>query len=403
MAASAFFSGAETAFFSLDNLRLGQVEKLNIPASKRVIKLLTDPYRLLITILIGNTLVNIAASAVFAGFFFKIMGEKGIGLSIALMSIIVLIFGEVTPKMFALSYGDKITFLIALPIKLLGKIFTPFRVVLTGIAQYILRGVGIKISTAGPKITEREIKSILSLSRTHGVVNKKEKDMIEGIFDFKELNAADIMTPRIDIVALDLTDDKEILIRKMKESQCSRFPVYIHTLDNIVGIIHAKDFLLSPDVPVKDLVKKPFFAPENMYIDDLLQELQKMNTHMAVITDEYGVTSGVVTIEDILEEIVGEIRDELDFESPNINKIDQNSYEVDGLTHIDEVNEEIGINIKTDEVDTIGGFVLLRMGKIPQAGDKVKLGKFVLTVNDVSKNRVTSLTIKRITGRPKKR
>ena len=403
MAASAFFSGAETAFFSLDNLRLGQVEKLNMPASKRVIKLLTDPYRLLITILIGNTLVNIAASAVFAGFFFKIMGEKGIGLSIALMSIIVLIFGEVTPKMFALSYGDKITFLIALPIKLLGKIFTPFRVVLTGIAQYILRGVGIKISTAGPKITEREIKSILSLSRTHGVVNKKEKDMIEGIFDFKELNAADIMTPRIDIVALDITDDKEILIREMKESQCSRFPVYIHTLDNIVGIIHAKDFLLSLDVPVKDLVKKPFFAPENMYIDDLLQELQKMNTHMAVITDEYGVTSGVVTIEDILEEIVGEIRDELDFESPNINKIDQNSYEVDGLTHIDEVNEEIGINIKTDEVDTIGGFVLLRMGKIPQAGDKVKLGKFVLTVNDVSKNRVTSLTIKRITGRPKKR
>ncbi|MDP8257991.1 MAG: hemolysin family protein [Candidatus Aadella gelida] len=393
---SAFFSGSETAFFSFDKLRMGQIEKLKIPASRRVMKLLKDPYRLLVTLLVGNTIVNIAASAVFTEFFLSRMGENGIGVSIVLMTVIVLIFGEVTPKMFALSHGEKMAFMTALPIKVLDTLFSPMRVVLTSIAKYILRSFGVKTSISVPTVTEREIRSILHISRKHGVVKKKEKDMIEGIFEFKELNAADIMTPRIDVEALDLTLKEEKLIEQMKESQYSRYPAYVHTLDNIVGIVHAKDFLIAQDVLVKDIVKKPFFAPENMRIDDLLREMQKKHTHMSVVTDEYGVTSGVVTIEDILEEIVGEIRDELDFEAPNIHMISKNTYEVDGRTHIDEVNEKLGTGIETEEVDTIGGFVILSMGKIPRSGDRVESDGFSFIVNDVSKNRVTKLTIEKI-------
>jgi len=393
--ASAFFSGSETAFLSIGRIRFKQIETINSPLSRRVISLLKDPHKLLITILIGNTLVNVAASAVLANFCYRQMGEKGIGYSIVLITFIVLIFGEVTPKTFALYYSDKISFFAAVPLKILEKVFTPIRVVLSSIAYTIVKGFGVKISAGRPKITEQEIKSLFFLGKKKGIVKEKEKDMIDNILAFKELNSADIMSPRIDIAALDLTLTRDELILKAKESQYSRFPAYIHTLDNIVGIVHSKDFLLNTVTPIKDLVKKPFFAPESMKIDDLLQELQKKHTHMAIITDEYGITSGIVTIEDILEEIVGEIRDELDFEKPRIRKMDQNKFEVDGQTHIDEVNETIGLDIRTDEVDTIGGYIVLSEGRIPRAGNKIEINGFIVTVNDVSKNRITSLIVER--------
>lgn len=393
--ASAFFSGSETAFLSLDKIRLKQIERSDHPSARRVVKLLTDPHKLLITILIGNTLVNIAAAAVLADFLYRIIGEKGIGLSIVAMTIIVLIFGEVTPKMFALAHGERFTFFASVPIRILEMVLAPIRIVLSNISYTIVRGLGLKVSTERPGITEQDIRSLISLGEEKGIFKESEKDMIDSILEFKELNAADIMSPRIDIVALDLTMDRDDLIREIKESQNSRLPAYVHTLDNIVGIIHAKDFLLDTRAPIKNLIKRPFFAPESMRIDDLLQELQKRHMHMAVVTDEYGVTSGVVTIEDILEEIVGEIRDEFDLEVPKIRKIDQKSYEVSGQAHIDQVNEEIGLDIETDEVDTIGGYIILQMGKIPQGGDRIEIDGFTVTVDDVSKNRITSLTIEK--------
>ena len=393
--ASAFFSSSETAFLSLDEIKLRQIESMDLPAAKRVVTLLADPHKLLVTILVGNTLVNIAASAVLADFFYNIMGEKGIGLSILAMTIIVLVFGEVTPKMFALANGERVSFFASRTIKALERLFTPIRLVLSAIANSIVRGLGLKVSSKRPGITEQEIRSLFLLGKKRGIVKEKEKDMIDNILELKELNAADIMTPRIDIVALDLTMEPGDIVREIKESQKSRLPVYVHTLDNIVGIIHSKDFLLDAQTPIRDLVKQPFFAPESMMVDDLLQELQKKNTHMAVVTDEYGVTSGVVTIEDILEEIVGEISDEFDFETPPVRRIDKRTYEVSGQAHIDEVNEKIGLAIETDEVDTIGGYVILQMGKIPCSGDTIEINGFVVTVNDVSKNRITSLTIEK--------
>ncbi len=391
--ASAFFSSSETAFLSFDRIRLSQFERKNDPGAKRVLALLSDPHRLLITILVGNTLVNIAASSVLAGIFYNIMGEKGVPVSIAVMTVIILMFGEVSPKLFALFHSEKVAIFASYPLRIFEFIFTPVRVVLNHIAYAVVRGVGIKVHSGHSKVTKKEIKYLVSLVKKKGVVKGKEEEMIESILDFKELNAADIMTPRINIEALDITADKETLISKMKEDKRSRYPVYVHSLDNIVGVIHSKDFLLNTEAPVKSLVKHPVFVPESMRIDDLLQDLQRKRSHIAIVTDEYGITSGVVTIEDVLEEIVGEIRDELDFETPKIKKIDKNSYEVEGSTHIDDVNEEIDISIETDEVDTIGGYAVLKFGKIPQAGDSVEVNGFLLKINDVSKNRVTSLTI----------
>ena len=394
--ASAFFSSAETAFMSLGKIRLKQIESMDHRSARRVVALLADPHKLLITILVGNTLVNVAASAVLAYLFFNIMGEKAIGLSIPVMTVIILLFGEVTPKMFALTNGEKVSFFASLPIRVLEGVFTPLRLVLSNIAYSIVRGLGLKVFSEHPGITEQEIRTLFLLGKKRGVVKEKEKDMIDGILEFKELNAADIMSPRIDIVALDLTCERDGLIREIKESQYSRVPVYVHTLDNIVGIVHSKEVLLDTSGPIKDLVKKPVFVPESMRINDLLGELQRKHVHMAIVTDEYGVTSGLVTIEDILEEIVGEIRDEFDFDVPRIRKIDRKNYEVSGQAHIDEVNEKIGLAIETDEVDTIGGYVILRMGRIPQGGDRIEANGFAMIVNDVSKNRITSLTIEKI-------
>lgn len=395
LAASAFFSSSETAFLSLGKIRRRQIARMDNPSAKRVTALLSDPARLLVTILIGNTLVNIAASAIMTDISYDALGEKGVGISIILMTVIVLLFGEVTPKKFALSHSRAVSFFAAMPVTMIEKVIVPLRLVLTGVSYFIVRGLGVHLSSEDPGMTAQEIRSLLSLSRKKGVVKKKEKDMIDGILEFKELNAADIMTPRIDMVALDLTEKKDNIILRIKESQCSRIPVYMHTLDNVVGVIHSKDLLLDLAASVKDLVRRPYFVPESMRIDDLLQELLRRHIHMAVVTDEYGVTSGLVTIEDVLEEIVGEIRDEFDFEVPQVRKIDRKNFEVEGQTHIDEVNEKVGLSIDTDEVDTIGGYITLVLGRIPQAGDTFEGEGFVATVNDVSKNRITTLRIEK--------
>lgn len=392
---SSFFSGSETAFISLDKLRLRQLENVDHPGARNVLYLLRDPHKFLITVLIGNSLVNIASSSLFADIFYAKFGESGVAFSIIIMTAILLICGEVAPKVFAAGNPETVSLFVSFPLRGISVILTPIRYVLTNIAYNIVSAVGIDLERDQHQMTEEDIRRVFSMGKKKGVVKKKEKDMIDSIFQFKQLNAADIMTPRIDIVALDLTEDEEVLIRLTKGSGYSRLPVFMHSLDNIVGIVHVKNFLLDVEVPIKEFVHRPLFAPESMRIDDLLQELQARKEHMAIITDEYGVTSGLVTIEDILEEIVGEIKDEHDFEEPKIRRIDQKTFLINGQAHIDDVNEQLGMGIDTEEVDTIGGYFILKAGRIPQAGDSFEENSFKITVNDVSNNRVTLLTFER--------
>jgi putative hemolysin len=201
------------------------------------------------------------------------------------------------------------------------------------------------------------------------------------------------MTPRIDVVALDLSEKKDDLVKVMKKHQYSRLPAYIQNLDNIAGIVYTKEFLLNPIVPFRELIRPPYFVPESMKLDDLLREMQIRKVHIAVVTDEYGVTSGIVTIEDILEEIVGEIRDEHDNESPKIKPVSEGIYEIRGETHINDVNEALKINIETDEVDTIAGYVTMQFGKIPSPGESIDLLGYNFNVSAVLKNRITYLKV----------
>ena len=390
---SAFFSGSETAFFSLGKVRYHQIKNLKKATAQRVVFLLSNPDKLIVTILIGNTIVNIASSCILASFSYSFLGERGVLISIFVMLMLVLIFGEVTPKKLALMSARRFALITAFPMHFFQYIFAPFRAVINWIATGLLKTFGFRVRAGKVRITEQEIMNVFSIGEEKGVVKGKERDMIESILRLKDLNAADIMTPRINLVALDMSGSREEIIANCKEGQYSRLPVYVHSLDNIVGVIHTKDFLMDPNVSLGPLVVRPFFVPESMKVDDILHALQKRKLHLAIVTDEYGVTSGVVTVEDILEEIVGEIRDERDFDEQKIRKVDKNTFEVSGQAHINEVNEDVGMEVETEEVDTIGGYVILMLGKIPQAGDKLELDGFVITVGDVSKNRITSLRI----------
>ena len=390
---SAFFSGSETAYLSLGRIRLKQVEDSHHPCSKRVSTLLSDRHKLIITILIGNTFVNIAATSLMAGAFYGYFGESGVGYSIGLLTFLILIFGEVTPKMLALSFPVKFSLTASVPLLFFEKVFYPFRFVLDRITTSMVRMIGLETPSTKQKITEQEIRELISIGERKGIVKEKEKDMMYNVLRLNDINAADIMTPRIDADFIDITGTPDEIIRKMKEAQYSRIPVFIHNIDNIIGIIYAKEYLLNPELPLKQFIKKPYFVHESMRVDHLLTALQKRNIHMAIVTDEYGVTSGLVTIEDILEEIVGEISDELDFEPEKIKMIDQKTFDVNGQVHINDINAELGLNIDTEEVDTIGGFVILRLGKIPRAGDVLNMEGYSITVGDVSKNRITNLKI----------
>lgn len=391
---SFFFSGSETAFLSLGKIRLKQLEGMHDPQAKRVVWLLRDPHKLLVTIIIGNEIINVSAGSIMSKLFYVNFGESGVAYSIICTTCLVLVFGEVTPKMLALANAVKYSYFASLPLVFLERIFTPIRRVITWASHSIVRILGVNIASDHQSLTKQEIKNLFSMGEKRGVVKEKEKAMIENILEFKDTKAADIMTPRISMVALDLGDERDGIVKKIRDAKFSRLPVYMRSIDNIVGVICAKDLLLHPMTPVKDFVRRVHFIPETKRVGDLLKEMQHKRAHLAVVTDEYGVTSGIVTIEDILEEIVGEIRDELDFESPKVKKIDELTFAVSGQAHIDDVNKEIGLNIETDEVDTIGGYVMLSLGKIPQAGDKVVLnGSAVIRVIDVSKNRVKALEI----------
>jgi putative hemolysin len=340
--------------------------------------------------------VNIAASSIITDLFYRNFGEKGIGASVVIMTVLLLLFGEVTPKKFAFAHPIGFSFLSSIPMIFFEKLFAPARWVLHLIASKTLEAVGIKLRIEKQGITELEIRHLVSLSKKKGVVKGKEEEMIDGVMRLKKHNAADIMTPRINVVSIDLSDSRELIMKKMKEHQYSRFPAYIHDFDNIVGIVRTKDFLLGKDIEIEEVITKPYFVPESMRLNDLLKGLQRIKTQMAVVTDEYGVTSGVVTVEDILEEIVGEIRDELDFEPQKIHKIGQKIFEVDGQLHISEINEELGLGISTDEVDTIGGYVILKMGRIPHIGECVETDGYRFTVENISKNRITNIRMERI-------
>ena len=393
LALSAFFSSSETALFSLNKL---QVRKINItsPGSGKVISRLLDfPRRTLITILIGNMVVNIGLTSIIAFLFIQVLGDKGIGPAIGFVTFLLLIFGEVTPKLLAIKSPEKFSSFSARPLEIFARIIFPVRKLLGVISDSILSIFIKDVELKKPFVTQKELKNLVSISQEEGVLEKEERDMIESLLEFGEREVKEIMVPRTDIVACQISVSWDMLVNLMKDSHHTRIPIYEGSLDNIIGVILTKDFMLSPHRDIKKFIRPVAVIPESKKIDDLLIELRAKNLTLAVVIDEYGGTAGLVTREDILEEIVGEIYDEYDKVEQPVEYPDEQTAVVSGKLSIKDINEELRLHLPLDKGETLSGLLLSLFGHIPLVGEKLRYQGLQFKIENVKKRRIDKVAI----------
>jgi CBS domain containing-hemolysin-like protein len=391
---SAFFSASETAIFSLSKLKLRDL-KQRYKRAQVIKKLLQRPTRLLSAIVFGNLLFNIGISSLTTAIFVKKFGPQGLIFAIILSGLIILFFGEIFPKIFAIYAAKDFSLLASSVLNIFSKIFFPLIVGIEKVVNYF-SDLLIKIpkkKTAGGQ----EFKTALILSKKGGHISQQEEEMISYVLEFKETDAGEILTARVDIEGIEIESSQEEAINLLKQAKHSKLPVYQESLDNIKGVIYAKDIFLNPEKNWSSFLKKPIFIPESKKIDDLLKLFLKEKANIAIVLDEYGGTEGMVTLEDVVEEIFGEIYDEFESVQEPVRKINQNSWRVYGKTPIKTVNIELGLDIPEDE-DTIAGFLLSKAEKIPKAGEKFKFNIFKNSINQQKKVefKIERATVRRI-------
>ncbi|NQT90269.1 MAG: HlyC/CorC family transporter [Candidatus Omnitrophica bacterium] len=390
---SAFFSGSETALFSLTNFQRKRISAKNPHTSKVISTLLESPRRTLATLLIGNMLVNIAAASIATVLAITLFGKNGVAISIVVMTFLLLVFGEVAPKTFAIRNSESFSLSCSLPLHIFGKLIWPLRRILRSVADIFISLFAVKKETK-PYITQQELKALMAISEKEGVIEKEEEQMIRSIFDLGERNVDEIMTPRVDVAGCEKEASSDELIEVMKNSKHTKIPIYDDTIDHVTGVVYTNEFMLQPKKDFSSYVKEPLFVPETETIDDLLVKFQSTKTYIAVVIDEFGGTSGIVTLEDVLEEIVGEIKDEYDREVTPIEKETPNTYTVSGKTSIRDVNDELGLKLPMEDVTTINGLVLMLFGRVPRPGEVIRFKGVMFQVLEVRENMATKVQIK---------
>lgn len=393
---SAFFSSSETALFSLNKLQIRKINISHPKSGKMVTHLLNFPRRTLITILIGNTVVNIAITSITTFSIIQIFGGKGIGLAICLVAFFLLIFGEVVPKSLAIKNAEAFSIIVVRPLEIFARIIFPIRKLLQAVSDFVL-SIFIKETTLKkPYITQKELKTLVSISREEGVLEEEEKDMIEALLELGEQEVEEIMIPRTDIVACASEASSDTLIKVMKDSLHTKIPIYSGSLDNIVGMISTREFMLSPNKDLKQFIRPVTFVPETKKVDDLLIELRSKKMTLAIVIDEYGGTEGLVTREDILEEIVGEIYDEYDKIEKLIERIDERKVIVSGKLSIKDVNEQLNLHLPLSKGETLSGLLLALFGHLPSIGEKVEYEGLKFEIKNISKRRIKQIAITKL-------
>jgi len=388
---SGFFSSAETALFSISKTKARHLAKKKGNTYKLIKKMKDDPHRLLTTILIGNNVVNVAAAAMATSVAINIFPNYAVGIATGIMTFLILVFGEVLPKSIATRNNVLIAGIIIHPIYWLSILLYPAVIFLIFIPK--LTG---KIKKT-PTVTEEELMTFVEVVEEEGEIKEEEKQLIHKIFEFDDTNASEIMTPRADMFVIE-ADDKLHLDAIIK-SGYTRIPVIEDNIDNVVGIINIKDLFLrqlisDAKIDVRKIMTKPYFVPENKKLDKLLHQFKKREYHIAIVVDEHGGVSGLITLEDALEEIVGEIRDETDKEEPFIVSRGTKEWTVLGKTDIDEINQVIGMDIPDPkEYDTFSGYILNTIGRIPDEKEKITIGSYVITVKDKDGNRIKKYNV----------
>ena len=407
---SAFFSGSEVALFSLDRKKIKNNFSNSPLIQEYLSNLLEHPRRLLVSILIGNTFVNVTASIIAVSLALEFAESSGysrniiLTIQIVVLTFLILLFGEITPKIWASKDPISFSRIIAIPMHWVNVIIFPISETITEAIKYFASKISIDKKKSA--IKHDEIKELATLGLEMGTIEDEEHELIHSIVGFKSLSVSEIMTPRVDMVAVSSDSDFTELVNEITKTGRSRIPLYKDDLDDIIGIIYAKDLLpyfknveLRKNLSLAKIARKPMFVPRTKMIDDLMHDFQEKKMHIAIVVDEYGGTAGLVSLEDIIEEIIGEIKDEYDKEENTLTKIDENNFMVLGRISIDELKEILDININTEETeyDTIAGLVLNFAGQIPKEGYSFEFENHRFTVKEVLNKRIKKVQIEKLT------
>ncbi len=400
---SGFFSGSETALFSLTKVQLEKLIQSRGTKGQSVEKLLEQPRRLIITILLGNEFVNISISSISAALIIRFFGTELPWVNVLVVVPILLLFGEITPKTIAIRLNEKFALFVANPLRLFSRTVTPIRWFIRTISDRIVNVFVGEASRAGSILTEDVIKTIVEESEKEGIIDSLEREYIYKVFDFGDAKMDDVMVPRANMFYLPETMPIEAMIREIKEHHYSKVPIYRDTRDNIVGILFANDLieLYKADIAkssqtLHKIMRKPYFVPITKRADELFQTFQRRKTSVAIVLDEYGGVQGLVSMEDLLEVIFGDISDEYESDEEQHEKLEESLFRINANMPIDEFNELIGVEIISDEVDTIGGFVFSLFGELPKVETSIKFESLSFKVDKITGNRIESLLVRKI-------
>jgi len=395
---SALLSAVESAISAMSRIRVRYLVEQDAPGAKALDSLLTHPSRLMTAVIIFDNAANIAAVSIATLLISRYLDSFVVLVSAGIMLFIILVFGELIPKTFGTRRAESLSLRSAIMLDILSTVISPIARVLTFIANIFIKLAGGRPIKELPVVSEEEMMGIAGAGEEEGIIEEEEKELIHSIFEFGDTIVREVMVPRMDMIAVSADAPiEEVLALIIKEGH-SRIPVYEDTVDNVIGIIYAKDLLIQlnkgkVDVPIKRLMRPAYYVPELKKVDELLRELQKKRLHMAVVVDEYGGTAGLVTIEDLLEEIVGEIFDEYDLEETLIEYIDERTIRMDARVHIDEANEILNAKFARNDIDTIGGFAYSLFGRIPSVGEEIKFEGFTFKVEKVIGRRISKILI----------
>ena len=396
---SAFFSSSETALTTVNQIRMRTLADNGDKRAARVLHVTGNPGKMLSAILIGNNIVNLSASSISTSLAIHLFGNTGAGIATGILTFLILIFGEVTPKTMATIKADSMSLTAAAPIGFLMKILTPVIFIINKLSLGLMFLLHVNIKDAQTKMTEEELRTIVDVSQENGVIEHEERDMIHNLFDFGDAEAKEIMVPRIDMTFVQADATYQEVLDIFRQDMFTRLPVYEDSTDNVIGIINMKDFLLQNDTPefsVRNLLREPYFTYEHKNTADLFLEMRKSSISLAIVLDEYGVTAGLITLEDLLEEIVGEIRDEYDAdEEDDITRISDREFYVLGSANLNDVSEALSLHFTSDDYDTIGGYCLGLLDHLPEKNEIILTdNNILLRIDRMEKNRIERIYIR---------
>jgi CBS domain containing-hemolysin-like protein len=396
---SAFFSSAETALTTVNKIRMRTLSEAGNKKADRVLRVTENSGKMLSAILIGNNIVNLSASSLATSLAIHYFGNYGAGIATGILTFLILIFGEVTPKTKATIHADKMALNYALAIEILMKVLTPFIFIINKLSLFVLFLLRVDPNGKDNLMTEEELRTILDVSQETGVIEDEERDMIHNVFDFGDSEAKEIMVPRIDMTFVQKDSSYAKIISIFREDKFTRLPVYEDSTDHVIGIINMKDLLLCEDqehFSISDILREPYFTYEHKNTADLFMEMRKNSISLAIVLDEYGATAGLITLEDLLEEIVGEIRDEYDTDEVDaITRLSEREFMIVGSANLDDVSDALGMEFTSENYDTISGYCLDHLDHLPEKNEIILTDdNILLRIDQVDKNRIERVYVK---------